>query len=71
MKFSIELEEFKVLYRPQITVKGQALAYFLIEFTYPEYPINSLPDLCLDLGSPRRWFQIGRASCRERVFRAV
>ena len=47
MKWAFELEEFEVLYRPRTTIKGQALADFLIEFTYPEELIEEppLPDL--------------------------
>ena len=35
MKWAFELEEFKVLYRPRIAIKGQVLADFLADFTYP------------------------------------
>ena len=36
MKWALELEEFEVVYRPRIVIKGQVLADFLVEFTYPE-----------------------------------
>ena len=35
MKWALELEEFEVVYRPRIAIKGQALADFLVKFTYP------------------------------------
>ena len=51
MKWAIGLKEFEVLYRPRTAVKGQALANFLVEFTYLEDPIDevTLPDLPADL----------------------
>ena len=36
MKWTLELEEFEVLYKPWTMIKGQAIANFLAEFTYPE-----------------------------------
>ena len=36
MKWALELEEFEVIYQPRTAIKGQALADFLVEFTYPE-----------------------------------
>ena len=36
MKREFELEEFEVLSRPRTVIKGQALADFVVEFTYPE-----------------------------------
>ena len=36
MKWVLELEEFEVVYRPRIAIKGQALADFLVEFIYLE-----------------------------------
>ncbi|KAL5557725.1 hypothetical protein UlMin_033936 [Ulmus minor] len=33
-KWSIELGEFDIKFKPQITIKGQALADFIVEFTY-------------------------------------
>ena len=33
-KWSIELEEFDILFKPHMAIKGQALAYFIAEFTY-------------------------------------
>ena len=33
MKWAIELSEFDIRYKPRIAVKGQILAYFIIEFT--------------------------------------
>ena len=51
MKWALELEEFEVLYRPQTAVKGQALADFIVEFTYPEDPTEGVepPNLPPDL----------------------
>ena len=50
MKWALELEEFEVIYRPRTVIKGQALADFLVEFTYPEEaepsgPVVLTPDL--------------------------
>ena len=33
IKFAIELSEFDIRYNPRTTVKGQILAYFIMEFT--------------------------------------
>ena len=51
MKWALELEEFEVIYKPRMTIKGQAIADFLVEFTYLEEPIEepSQPDLPPDL----------------------
>ena len=38
----LELKEFEVLYKPRTAIKGQALADFLAEFTYPEDPAEEL-----------------------------
>ena len=45
------MKEFEVLYRPRTAIKGQALANFLVEFTYPEDMDEEVtpPDLPLDL----------------------
>ena len=40
MKWALELEEFEVLYRPKIVIKGQGLADFSVEFTYPKDPVE-------------------------------
>ena len=50
MKWALELEEFEVIYRPRTAIKGQALADFLVKFTYPEEtkqaePVVLTPDL--------------------------
>ena len=47
MKWALELEEFEAIYRPQTALKGQTVADFLVEFTYPEDPTeeNPQPDL--------------------------
>ena len=50
VKWALELEEFEVVYRPRIAIKDQALADFLVEFTYPEDteemdPVSLPPDL--------------------------
>ena len=34
LKWAIELGQFKVNFRPRMTIKGQALANFIAEFTY-------------------------------------
>ena len=47
MKWALELEEFKVIYRPKISIKGQALANFLVEFTYPKEPEQAEPIILL------------------------
>ena len=36
MKWAIELSEFDIRYRPKIAIKGQVLAYFVMEFTPAE-----------------------------------
>ena len=33
IKWAIELSEFDIRYKPRIAVKGQVLAYFIMEFT--------------------------------------
>ncbi|GFZ01910.1 hypothetical protein Acr_15g0005190 [Actinidia rufa] len=35
VKWSIELSQFDIQYRPRLAVKGQAMADFIAEFTYP------------------------------------
>ena len=35
MKWALELEEFEVIYWPRTAIKGQVLADFVVEFTYP------------------------------------
>ena len=51
INWALELEEFKVLYRPRTGIKGQTLADFVVEFTYPEESVEepALPDLPLEL----------------------
>ena len=36
LKWVIELSQFKISYKPQTTIKAQALAYFIAEFTFVE-----------------------------------
>ena len=36
VKWAVELEEFDIIYKPRSTIKGQALADFVAEFTYNE-----------------------------------
>ena len=36
IKWAIELSEFDIRYKPRTTVKGQILAYFIMEFTLAE-----------------------------------
>ena len=50
MKWALELEEFEVIYRPRTAIKGQALADFVVEFTYPSEteraePVTLTPNL--------------------------
>ena len=33
MKWAIELSEFDIRYKPKTAIKGQVLAYFVMEFT--------------------------------------
>ena len=53
IKGALELEEFEVLYKPRIVIKGQALVDFMVEFTYSEdtteeaVPTSLPPDLQL------------------------
>ena len=57
-KWALELEEFEVLYRPRTAIKGQALADFMAEFTYPEDPTEEVEPATLppDLqGSHPAW----------------
>ena len=46
----LELEKFEVFYRPRTIIKGQALADFLVEFTYSEDLIKEVISLYLLLG---------------------
>ena len=47
LKWSIELSEFHIDYRPRMAIKGQALANFVVEFTYDiaPKPKKGLPDV--------------------------
>ena len=50
MKWALELEEFEVIYRPRTAIKGQALADFVVKFTYQDEteqaePVALTPDL--------------------------
>ena len=69
MKRAFELEEFKVLCRLRAAIKGQALADFLIEFTYLEEPVEQppQPDLPPELqGSIPTWvLHIDESSTRQ------
>ena len=47
MKWALKLEEFEVLYKPRIAIKGQALADFLAKLTYPEDPTEEVTPTCL------------------------
>ena len=47
MKWALELEEFEVLYKPRKTIKGQAIADFLAEFTYPDDPAEKVTQTSL------------------------
>ena len=35
VKWAVELTQFDILYQPQTVIKGQALADFIVEFTFP------------------------------------
>ena len=39
-KWAIELGEFDIKFMPRIAIKGQAIANFVIEFTYPTKAIR-------------------------------
>ena len=41
MKWAIELSEFDILYKPKSAIKGQILAYFIMEFTSAEPAKNA------------------------------
>ena len=41
LKWVIDISQFDIYYRPQIAIKGQALADFIVEFTY-SYTIEVL-----------------------------
>ena len=35
VKWAVELTQFDIHYQPRTAIKGQALAYFIAEFTFP------------------------------------
>ena len=35
VKWAVELTQFDILYQPRTVIKGQALADFIAEFTFP------------------------------------
>ena len=47
IKWAIELSEFDIRYKPRIAIKGQILAYFIMEFTLtePAEATQLMPDL--------------------------
>ena len=49
IKWAIELSEFDIRYRPRTAVKGQVLAYFIMEFapTEPTEAAQLTPDLSI------------------------
>ncbi|KAL5547002.1 hypothetical protein UlMin_006689 [Ulmus minor] len=49
-KWSIELGEFDILFKPRTAIKGQALADFIVEFTYQPTSLESAKEL---VSSPR------------------
>ena len=69
MKWALELEEFEVIYKPRIAIKGQALADLLDEFTYPVDPVEEaeLPDLPpnLQLAIPTWVLHVDRFSNKQ------
>ncbi|KAL5568387.1 hypothetical protein UlMin_024962 [Ulmus minor] len=50
-KWSIELGEFEVLFKPRTAIKGQALADFIAEFTYQPTSLESAKELVPPPGS--------------------
>ena len=44
-KWSIELGEFDILFKPRTTIKGQALADFIAEFTYQPTSLELVKEL--------------------------
>ena len=38
MYWAIELGEYDIVYEPRSSLKGQAVADFIAEFTYPDTP---------------------------------
>ena len=42
IKWAIELSEFDIRYKPRIAVKGQVLAYFIIQFTPLNTPVQPI-----------------------------
>ena len=40
VQWAIELSQFDIEYQPQTTIKAQALADFIAEFTSPEHEDN-------------------------------
>ena len=58
MKWAIELSEFHIRYKPRTVIKGQTLAYFIIEFT----PAQSTEATQLALDLPIWKLSIDRAA---------
>ncbi|KAL5564424.1 hypothetical protein UlMin_027588 [Ulmus minor] len=50
-KWSIELGEFDILFKPRTAIKGQALADFIAEFTYQPTSLESAKELVLSPSS--------------------
>ncbi|XP_059658398.1 uncharacterized protein LOC132304680 [Cornus florida] len=72
MKWSVELEEFDIQYKPRTAVKAQVLADFLAEFTPPEEEkqpqFSTEPDLSEQMGPEVVWdlFVDGSSNVQER-----
>lgn len=43
MQWSVELSQYEISYRPRTTIKGQAIADFILEFTNPTSNALTLP----------------------------
>ncbi|GFY91594.1 hypothetical protein Acr_07g0017900 [Actinidia rufa] len=59
LKWSIELSEFHIEYKPRIAIKAQALADFIVEFTYETQPETApeaeIPKEPTPEKDPARW----------------
>ena len=62
IKWVIELSEFDIRYKPRTTVKGQALADFIVEFTPSSAPAQPLETTQLASDLPIRRLSIDGAT---------
>lgn len=49
--WAVELGQFVICYKPRVSLKGQAVADFIVEFTYAEEQVGNTPEL-LPLSEP-------------------